>query len=406
MNRLRSVTLMGLLPLLAMAPIAGFGQEAAPPPVTQPAPPPGDAATAPVVTYSTGQLDQMLAPIALYPDTLLGQILMASTYPIQVVEAERWIEAPGNAGLHGDQLVAALQPLQWDPSVKSLVPFPQIVKQLSDQLDWTQSLGTAFVNQQPAVMAEVQVLRHQCEANGKLVTTEQQRVRHDGAAVIIEPVDPAVVYVPVYNPVEVYGPWAYAAYPPFYFPPYPGFFVGPVGIGIGFSVGFGIVGPLWGWGYPVWGGGGIFIDSGRYSRISYNHAGYAGSSFHHAGPVGRVGSAAFHGPGAAGAASRGAAAGARGAGGRAGAAAAHGAGGHAAASHGAARHAAAAHAGAGHAAASRAAASHGSASHASAPRAAASHGAASHASGGARAGGASRGGGGHGGSRGGGGHKR
>src|ERR1700689_3830328 len=308
MNRLRSVTLMGLLPLLAMAPIAGFGQGVAPP-VTQPAPPPGDPATAPVVTYSTGQLDQMLAPIALYPDTLLGQILMASTYPIQIVEAERWLEAPGNAGLHGDQLVAALQPLQWDPSVKSLVPFPQIVKQLSDQLDWTQSLGTAFVNQQPAVMAEVQVLRHQCEANGKLVTTEQQRVRHDGAAVIIEPVNPAVVYVPVYNPVEVYGPWAYAAYPPFYFPPYPGFFVGPVGIGIGFSVGFGIVGPLWGWGYPVWGSGGIFIDGGRYSQISYNHAGYAGSSFHHDGPVGRVGSAAFPGPGAAGAAARGAAGG-------------------------------------------------------------------------------------------------
>jgi hypothetical protein len=409
MNRLHSVTLMGLL---AMAPIAGFGQGTAPPPAAQPASPSGDPAAAPAVTYSTGQLDQMLAPIALYPDTLLGQILMASTYPIQIVEAERWLEVPANAAMHGDQLVAALQPLQWDPSVKSLIPFPQIVKQMGDQLDWTQSLGTAFVNQQAAVMAEVQVLRHQCEANGKLVTTEQQRVRHDGANVIIEPVNPAVVYVPVYNPVEVYGPWAYAAYPPFYFPPYPGFFVGPVGIGIGFSIGFGVVGPLWGWSYPIWGGGGIFIDGGRFSQISYNHAGFVGSTFHHAGPVGRVGSAAFHGPGA-GAAARGAAAGgARGAAAGGARAAARGAG--AAAARGAAGHAAAARAAASHGSAARGSAGRGTASHASAPRAAASHGAASHASGGGRPGGGARasggghggGGGSHGGgSRGGGGHK-
>ena len=294
-----SLTLAGLLPLLAMAPGAGFAQDAAPQPAVQAALPPAIApAQQTVVIYTTAQLDQMLAPIALYPDTLLTQILMASTYPIQIVEAERWLGDPNNAALHGDALVAALQPLQWDPSVKSLVPFPQILKELADQLEWTQSMGTAFTNQQADVMVQVQVLRHQSESAGKLVSTQQQRVVHEGPAVVIEPTDPAMVYVPVYNPVEVYGPWAYAAYPPYYFPPYPGFYVGPVGIGIGFSVGFGVVGPLWGWGSPGWGSNSVFINSGRYSQISYNHAGYAGSSWHHAGAVGTVGSAAFHGPGA------------------------------------------------------------------------------------------------------------
>jgi Protein of unknown function (DUF3300) len=286
MIRIRSLTLMGLL---AMAPAAGFAQEAPPPPAN-------DGATAVQSAdagYTTAQLDQMLAPIALYPDTLLANILMASTFPVEIIEAERWLSKRSHAALRGDALVAALQPLPWDPSVKSLVPFPAILKQLDEQLDWTQSLGNAFANQQAAVMAEVQVLRRQCEASGKLTTTPQLRVRHEESAVIIEPANPAVVYVPVYNPVEVFGGWPYPAYPPFYFPPYPGFFVGSVGIGIGFSVGFGVVGPLWGWGYPSWSGGGIFIDSGRYSRISYNHVGYAGGTFHHQGAIGRVGGTGF-----------------------------------------------------------------------------------------------------------------
>jgi hypothetical protein len=285
MITIRSLTLGALLTL---GPITGLAQDAAPAPA-----PASQPVAAP---YTTAQLDQMLAPIALYPDTLLSEILMAATYPVQIVEAERWLADPANSALNGDALVAALQPMSWDPSVKSLVPFPQILKQLNDQLDWTQSLGTAFVNQQSEVMAEAQVLRHRSEASGKLVTTAQLDVRHDGAAIVIEPANPAVVYVPVYNPVEVYGPWAYPAYPPYYFPPYPGFFVGPVGIGIGFSVGFGVVGPLWGWGHPSWGAGNIFIDSGRFSRISFNHVGSAGS-FQHAGAVGRVGAAGFHGPG-------------------------------------------------------------------------------------------------------------
>jgi|HubBroStandDraft_1064217.scaffolds.fasta_scaffold00118_21 hypothetical protein len=295
MTHIRMVALAGLLPMLGLAPVAGFAQITTPSGLQE-------APAAPL--YTVGQLDQMLAPIALYPDALLTQILMASTYPIQVVEAERWLQAPGNAGYQGDALVAVLQPLPWDPSVKSLVPFPQILKQLNDQLDWTQSLGAAFTNQQADVMAQVQVLRVQAENAGKLVTTPQIRVVHEGPAVVIEPFNPAVVYVPVYNPVEVYGPWAYAEYPPLYFPPPVGFFVGPVGVGIGFSVGFGVaaIGPLWGWGHPAWGGGTVVVNNEFYSRISYNHAGFVGgATWHHVGPVGFVGGfhpgAGFHGPG-------------------------------------------------------------------------------------------------------------
>jgi hypothetical protein len=283
MTNIRSAVVAGLLPLLGLAPAAGFGQGYVP---AQQAP------AAPM--FSTGELDQMLAPVALYPDALLTQVLMAATYPIQVVEAERWLENPNNAALHGDMLVSVLTPLPWDPSVKSLVPFPQIVKMLNDQLDWTQSLGAAFANQQPEVMGRVQALRAQAEAAGTLTSTPQLRVVHEGPAVVIEPANPAVVYVPVYDPVHVYGPWAYAEYPPVFFPPAAGFFVGPVGIGIGigFSVGFGVVGPLWGWGHPAWGGGGIVINNEFYSRISFNHATFAGGVWHHAGPVGFVGG--FH----------------------------------------------------------------------------------------------------------------
>jgi hypothetical protein len=194
-------------------------------------------------------------------------------------------------------LVAVLTPLQWDPSVKSLVPFPQLVRQLNDNLDWTQSLGTAFAGQQADVMARVQVLRAQAAAAGTLVSTPQLRVVHESAAWIIEPADPALVYVPVYNPTLVFGRWAYVDYPPVYFAPEPGFFVGEVGPGIGFSVGFGVVGPLWGWGHPSWGGGTVVVNNAYYSRISYNHVSVAGGAWRHEGGVSLVHSAGFHGPG-------------------------------------------------------------------------------------------------------------
>ncbi len=303
MRRIRSVAMAGLLPLLGLVPVVGVAQQVYQPAAQPEAPPPPaqpgmQAQPAPAASaYTPAQLDQMLAPVALYPDALLTQVLMAATFPVQIVEADRWLQNPANAAIRGDALVGVLTPLPWDPSVKSLVPFPQIVKQMNDNLDWTQSLGTAFVDQQGDVMARVQVLRAQAAAAGTLVSTPQLRVVHESAAWIIEPADPAVVYVPVYNPTLVYGRWAYADYPPLYFAPAPGFFVGDVGPGIGFSVGFGVVGPLWGWGHPSWGGGGVVINNSYYSRISYNHASFAGGAWRHEGPVGLVHGAGFHGPG-------------------------------------------------------------------------------------------------------------
>jgi len=313
MRRIGSAALAAVLPLLGMVPAIGLAQDAQP--VYQPSPPPGYAPPAAVVPppapamavpagqapaaqlYTPQQLDQMLAPIALYPDSLLTQILMASTYPTEIVEADRWLQDPRNAAVHGDMLVAVLTPVQWDPSVKSLIPFPQLVRQLNDNLDWTQSLGTAFANQQGDVMARVQVLRAQAAAAGTLVSTPQLRVVRESSAWIIEPANPALVYVPVYNPTLVFGRWAYVDYPPVFFAPEPGFFVGDVGPGIGFSVGFGVVGPLWGWGHPSWDGGTVVVNNAYYSRISYNHSSFAGGAWHHEGGVNLVHGAGFHGPG-------------------------------------------------------------------------------------------------------------
>jgi len=165
----------------------------------------------------------MTAPIALYPDDLLAQMFIAATYPREVVQAQRWVAKPENAKLKGDQLTAALEPQTWDPSVKSLVPYPQVLKMTSDQLDWTQRLGDAFLAQQADVMASVQRLRLKAQEAGTLKTTEQQKVEVQPApagsstqqqTIIIQPAKPQVVYVPTYNPTVVYGSWPYPAYPP------------------------------------------------------------------------------------------------------------------------------------------------------------------------------------------------
>src|SRR5581483_10114419 len=138
--------------------------------------------------YSRAQLDQMLAPIALYPDQVLMQVLMAATFPQQVIDAGQWLQDPNNAQIHGDALVAALQPLPWDPSVKSLVAFPQIMVMMNDHMDWTQALGVAFGSQQVAVMAEVQTLRNRAAAAGQFHNNSQIRYVHTGGYWEIEPV--------------------------------------------------------------------------------------------------------------------------------------------------------------------------------------------------------------------------
>jgi len=169
-----------------------------------PAPPPPVSA----LTLRAEQLDQLLAPIALYPDALFAQILMATTYPLEIVKADRWLQDPSHANLRGDQLAEAIEAETWDPSVKSLVPFPQILRIMSQELDWTEQLGNAVVVQQPDVMDAVQRLRHEAAAAGTLWSNAQQRVTTERQGIVIEPANPEFVYPPTYNPAGVYGPWA------------------------------------------------------------------------------------------------------------------------------------------------------------------------------------------------------
>jgi hypothetical protein len=194
--------------------------------------------------FSKEELTQMLAPIALYPDSLTAQVLMASTYPLEIVEAERWLRQ--NKGLKGDALDKALQEKPWDPSVKSLCHTPDILLSLSDKLDQTRKLGDAFLSQEDEVMATIQELRRKARDQGNLQTTKEQRVVVEEEFVRIEPANPEVVYVPVYDPYYVYGPWWYPAYPPYYWYYPPGFVTGAyIGFGPAFYVGFGFY--SWAW---------------------------------------------------------------------------------------------------------------------------------------------------------------
>jgi hypothetical protein len=218
--------------------------------------------------FSQEELDQVMAPIALYPDSLLAQILMASTYPLEVVQAARWVKA--NQNIKGDALTAALEKENWDPSVKSLVNFPQVLDMMSEKLDWTQKLGDAFLEQQKDVMDTVQKLRAKAEAQGNLKSNEEQKVvvEKETKTIIIEPANPQVVYVPTYNPTVVYGPWWYPAYPPYYYYP-PGYVAGAAL----FSFGVGIaVGAAWGyaWGRCNWGRGDVNVNINQNTNINRN----------------------------------------------------------------------------------------------------------------------------------------
>jgi hypothetical protein len=263
MQHLRFRLLAATLPFLLASPPV-FAQ--------QPAPPTREEATAALkpasVAFTRQQLDQMLAPIALYPDQLLTALLMAATFPPQIVDAGKWLQDSANAALKGDALAAALEPLPWDPSVKSLVPFPQVVVMMNDHLDWTEALGAAFANQQIEVMARIQFLRDRAVAAGHLKSTPQIAVSGGASDIIIEPVDPSMIYLPVYNPAEAYGDWPDRDYPPVYIPPPPNFTADAIGAGIGFSVGFGVVRPLWGWGHPDWRRHEVVVDRGRFTTIT------------------------------------------------------------------------------------------------------------------------------------------
>ncbi len=220
--------------------------------------PSSDAAQQPQSTaglLKPEELDQLVAPIALYPDALLAEVLMASTYPLEVVEGDRWVKA--NSNLKGDQLKAAVDKQTWDQSIKSLAATPEVLMMMSSKLDWTQKLGDAVLAQQQDIMDAVQRLRAKADANNKLTTTKQQKItktqENNKSVIIIEPAAPDTIYVPYYNPAVVYGAWPYPAYPPYYWGA-PGYVAGAVvATGIAFGAGYAI--GRWASGGSYWGGG-------------------------------------------------------------------------------------------------------------------------------------------------------
>jgi hypothetical protein len=199
-------------------------------------PPQDDADSAPL---SADQLDALVAPIALYPDPLLAQCLAASTYPLDIVDAQQWLAR--NSNLKGDELADSVENQNWDPSVQALVQVPEALKRMSEDIKWTTELGDAFLAQQNEVMQAVQRLRAKARDAGKLESSEQMNVESttsEGEDVVaIEPTDPEVVYVPAYSPSAIWGPMYYP-YPPIYYPPYYG--GAWLGFGLGIAIGIGI----------------------------------------------------------------------------------------------------------------------------------------------------------------------
>jgi Protein of unknown function (DUF3300) len=250
--------------------------------------------SAPAALFRAEELDQLVAPIALYPDSLLAQVLMASTYPLEIVSAARWVKA--NPKLKDKALDDALQTQSWDPSVKSLTVFPEVLTMMNEKLDWTQKLGDAFLAQQTDVMEAVQRLRSEAQAQGNLKTTKEQKVivepmpvsqtpREQGVVVEqpaasqttiirIEPANPQVVYVPTYNPTVVYGAWPYPAYPPYaYYPPGYVAATSLFSFGVGVAVGSAL------WGNCNWGHGDVDINVNNYNN--FNRTNITSGSWEH-----------------------------------------------------------------------------------------------------------------------------
>ncbi|MFT3685689.1 MAG: DUF3300 domain-containing protein [Phycisphaerales bacterium] len=209
------------------------------------------------------EIEALVAPIALYSDSVLSQVLMASTYPVEVVQAQRWLDSKGG-NVKDDAVAKDLEAQPWDASVKSLCNVPQTLKMMSDKLDWTSKLGDAVLQDQKAVMDAVQRLRAKANATGNLKSNEQQKVSTENTGgtttYIIQQSDPEVIYVPTYNPTVVYGGWSYPSYPPAYYYP-PGYVASNV---VSFGVGV-ACGLAWGyaWGNCNWGGNDIDIDCNR-----------------------------------------------------------------------------------------------------------------------------------------------
>jgi len=251
-------------------------------PVVQGAPQlPGEAA--PPAQPSADALDQLVAPIALYPDALIAQVLAAATYPSEVVEADRWMQQ--HTDLNGDALAQAVDPQSWDPSVKALTQFPSVLEMMDKNLSWTSSLGDAYVNGQQNLLDAVQAMRQRAQQAGNLKSTQQETVTMDGQTIAIEPADPQVVYVPEYDPWGVYGdPLPYYAG----WVGVPGLYIDGPGIAFGLGIGIGVSGGF-GWGWHHWGADwhrhDVMHDHDRYISHSptFMHHPDFGHGFPHAG---------------------------------------------------------------------------------------------------------------------------
>jgi hypothetical protein len=278
------VSLLSLGLLFATLPQNLAANQDAPGPA--PAPDPAQASAPPYTTQSPEELQRLVAPIALYPDSLVAQILAASTFPEQAVEADRWVQA--HPDLKGDDLAKAVDQEPWDPSVKALSAFPSVLGNMDKNLSWTSSLGDAYYNQQSEVMDAVQFMRQKAEDAGNLKTTPQQNVQNQGSTIEIVPANPDIVYVPAYDPWLIYG-YPIVGWPGWY--PYPGiWYEGPyLSFGLGFGIGF-YGGYGWGWGgwgfdwrnrYPLYNRGRYYSRSNTfYNRGNfYRGGGERGGAF-------------------------------------------------------------------------------------------------------------------------------
>jgi len=219
------------------------------------------------VQQSQDQLQQLVAPIALYPDALIAQILPAAAYPDQIVEAERWMQK--HKDRTGDRLAKEVDKQPWDPGVKALAQFPAVLANMNQNLAWTSELGDAYINQQKELTQAIQIMRQRAKQAGNLQTTDQEKVSTHGQDIFIEPTSTEVVYVPEYDPWLVYG-YPLAVFPGWY--PYPGLFLGGPGIAFGLGFGVGFFGGF-GWGWNHWG-----FDWHGGGRVVYNHNTYISHS--------------------------------------------------------------------------------------------------------------------------------
>ncbi len=250
---------MALAASLVLEP-AAFAQQ----PGATPTAAPAEAPVASGKTFSQQDLDELLAPIALYPDALLSQVLMASTYPLEVVEAARWQKE--NPSLKDKALEDALEKQPWDPSVKSLATVPQVLTMMNEKIDWTRKLGDAFLTSQEQMLKTVQSLRAKADAAGNLKSSTEMKVEkateNNVQVIKIEQPNPQTVYVPTYNPATIYGPWWYGAPPPYYYYP-PGY---AYGSGLAFATGVFVGAAIWGG--IGWGNNNVNINVNKYNNFN------------------------------------------------------------------------------------------------------------------------------------------